>query len=1198
MTSVAHVGMKRQRDAALHNDFLRSLLSTMAESASMGGSASSSAAADSIKKVLASGDTTRHVLNSRFSLGADDGSYLRQNVMPVQSAIGDRDVELAMKLAPELESAGRAGVLAAFQDKLEKDRAHHRERLTDILYMVAWLLSIDEISEYVEAYLDQSTSEQKEEAMRLVNLCRNGHKYASTQFAQTDTRARDLARFAVLEALSILWVDPRKVYSSQFNAVFNSSTGQDRKLWEATEALGRAAAFSRKAYDANRVVPQQYGTEPEDAEPDTPTATAGSAASSTLTQFLGMTSAATAATAAGDAFAGNTEKPPDLDDSICTLLDPKDEMIPEIADDALCAAIGQLRGDGGVSVAQDGKLIRTNTVMPYVKLAFQRSLNRGTDTTADAWDALLWPSGRPSSIDVKSIPDRVKDWLDKSGNPDFVSAEALSTASRFSCYALARGLCGLRPPTQAVPDDAKKMRYNMPTVPFQSNILTTYSTLFPGETPFRKVNDEPTERLARRTFGPERPYESEKDLFVSKEFLSGEDEAPRSENATWARWAPVEIGFTNTSEPYWKRKVGDLEEIMAKCVVHEAIVDTFQRKKELFKQDDNDCFIDERGELLNLGALAFAKMAQLASLTAIMRLDKITRKKLCRAVIKQDNGNTTHFFVTRPVLICDGDRVLFPCDAGLSSYKLLKDPIDTSDVNTSIASTSNQIRKGFGSVMESQADQLAKDTSQLRFVEADGNGEYPQRRREAIVSLTQHLRAVLGQSTDPDATDFQMPLYVAPPETGPYLGGSTKEEADKARLAFDDFLATGPKLNPVKSKMFPPKLLDTEQIHFFLMKGVDIFHELEKLEHNEQHIKDLKAEEDARKNELCPPDDADELARLRREAVWNDAQREAAIAGDRLYSFVRQLSGTISENVDAVCQIDEGMLVRQQQQVHERRARMADRAAQEHMQLVRNVFTAVLGESGLALGIGEPDNMGKVGELKVVSNNLRKTLAQNSQQGSQEAGFFANAVRLEQLLTSGTGEMTLTDLFEKLRVSGIELQNSALAVPTATAAAGPSLDFLSTPRNSLLLRYKPEALAAMRQAFDLFQREMLAQHGRMYRTITAYELIEGNDETLCSAFAQFSAHMLVHSRMYSSATAIYVASWPAAANAQQLKVSLQRLVRIACQYLAFTEAPNFLSPEGRATYFARPGAPVGLAVAPPMMLRPRGLWSWNMTGNC
>ena len=61
----------------------------------------------------------------------------------------------------------------------------------------------------------------------------------------------------------------------------------------------------------------------------------------------------------------------------------------------------------------------------------------------------------------------------------------------------------------------------------------------------------------------------------------------------------------------------------------------------------------------------------------------------------------------------------------------------------------------------------------------------------------------------------------------------------------------------------------------------------------------------------------------------------------------------------------------------------------------------------------------------------------------------------------------------------------------------------------------------------------------------AYELIEGNDESLCSAFAQFSAHMLVHSRMYSSATAMYVAAWPAAANAQQLKVSLQRLVRIA-----------------------------------------------------
>ena len=75
----------------------------------------------------------------------------------------------------------------------------------------------------------------------------------------------------------------------------------------------------------------------------------------------------------------------------------------------------------------------------------------------------------------------------------------------------------------------------------------------------------------------------------------------------------------------------------------------------------------------------------------------------------------------------------------------------------------------------------------------------------------------------------------------------------------------------------------------------------------------------------------------------------------------------------------------------------------------------------------------------------------------------------------------------------------------------------------------------MRQAFDLFQREVLAQHGRMYRTILAYELVEGANDTLCMSFAQLSAHMMVHSRMYSSSSAMYIQAWPALANAPRMR---------------------------------------------------------------
>jgi len=237
----------------------------------------------------------------------------------------------------------------------------------------------------------------------------------------------------------------------------------------------------------------------------------------------------------------------------------------------------------------------------------------------------------------------------------------------------------------------------------------------------------------------------------------------------------------------------------------------------------------------------------------------------------------------------------------------------------------------------------------------------------------------------------------------------------------------------------------------------------------------------------------------------------------------------------------------------------------------------------------------------VVSNTLRKQASELSEKGNSSEGFFSNAVRLESLMAQGTGQMKLRDLFAQLREAGVALQEAALGSQgEGSQASGPSLDFLSAPRNSLILRYKPEALAAMRQSFDGFQREMMQQHGRSWRTISAYELIEGHDEQLCTAFATFAAHTLVHARMYSSSTAMYVAAWPAAANAQQLKISLQRLVRVACNYLAHSNQPMFSVQSGRANYFLQPPPPTGGSA--PMMSAPRygvqgGLWGLNMYGN-
>lgn len=364
--------------------------------------------------------------------------------------------------------------------------------------------------------------------------------------------------------------------------------------------------------------------------------------------------------------------------------------------------------------------------------------------------------------------------------------------------------------------------------------------------------------------------------------------------------------------------------------------------------------------------------------------------------------------------------------------------------------------------------------------------------------------------------------------------------------------------------------LKPSSIAKLLQSGVTMLEDISKLYTEIASTKDAKEKVMASKTSMEGlAAMRNDMARGRREEVWNDAMREAAISGDRLYAFVRQFSGTIHEQVDAVCVLDESMLVQQQKDKQANAKRLSLLASQQHMQLVSNVFRSVISESGLTLGID--DKAGIDGELKVVSNTLRKQVSELAS-GNGGQGFFSNSVRLENLMAQGTGEMTLTGLFERLRDVGVALQNAAAddSLESVNSDA-PSLDYLSSPRNSLLLRYKPEAHAAIRQAYDTFTREMNARHHLQgyypHRKISAFELIEGRHDELCMAFAAFAAHTLAHQRMFSASHAAYIGQFASRANVAAMHFTLDKLINVACCYVADTERPNFTNPGGWERYF-------------------------------
>jgi len=146
--------------------------------------------------------------------------------------------------------------------------------------------------------------------------------------------------------------------------------------------------------------------------------------------------------------------------------------------------------------------------------------------------------------------------------------------------------------------------------------------------------------------------------------------------------------------------------------------------------------------------------------------------------------------------------------------------------------------------------------------------------------------------------------------------------------------------------------------------------------------------------------------------------------------------------------------------------------------------------------------------------------------------------------------MSFSDLLAQLRVAGQQLQQATVGdMDLEGAASSTSIEYLSSPRNSLMLRWRPEALAAVREAFAVFGQEMrLAHRGVAVREIRAYELIEGRDGELTTLFATLCGLKMASSRLHSSSQSAYTSKWAARSNSQQLGIALQRVCRQAKVY--------------------------------------------------
>lgn len=240
----------------------------------------------------------------------------------------------------------------------------------------------------------------------------------------------------------------------------------------------------------------------------------------------------------------------------------------------------------------------------------------------------------------------------------------------------------------------------------------------------------------------------------------------------------------------------------------------------------------------------------------------------------------------------------------------------------------------------------------------------------------------------------------------------------------------------------------------------------------------------------------------------------------------------------------------------EREQRREERRKQNdfNQKIVDQVLGAVFKQSKLRVDL-DMSNDGAAGRLAsglvVVSEESARRIGEVAS-GATGLGFLEANERLTSMLErTRSRPTTLSDLIEEMR--GV-LEATRQASTVESAPGRTSMEQLAEPRNSLLIRLKPETFAAIRTAYQALETELRLQGVPPSRIPMAYECVEGVDMALCNQFACFAAYQLAHGRIFSSSQSVYVGQTPAKMNQQMMRIALQKTVNRAKEYIGSSRA--------------------------------------------
>ena len=299
------------------------------------------------------------------------------------------------------------------------------------------------------------------------------------------------------------------------------------------------------------------------------------------------------------------------------------------------------------------------------------------------------------------------------------------------------------------------------------------------------------------------------------------------------------------------------------------------------------------------------------------------------------------------------------------------------------------------------------------------------------------------------------------------------------------------------------------------------------------------------------PADAEE--RVRRNAIWTDALRELDLCGDNLYSFLKDMAGTLHEDVTALIELEDRSMEANQRMYREQRRETLREINRFSQRVMDTAIASVFRQSklkadldaGLNSGNSADDAVNAMGDSVVVMSEESSQRIRELADGTAGLGFLEANSALQQFLKTQQGSpTTLRSFVLGLRGTLDAYRDYAIdALQANQSESGrASLEYLANPRNSYIVRLKNETFAAIRSAYMMLRRQLLSVGIRENNIPSAYSCIEGSNLALRNQFAQLCAYQLSHSRAFSSSASMYLGATAARMNLNMLNISLNKMV--------------------------------------------------------